>query len=81
MSCIPAIAFRIELKVVEYYEHQGTHMDAPMHFARGREDMASVPVNKLVGPGVVIDVQEKAANDPDYAVTVKDLQGINMSFH
>lgn len=54
-------------------EHGGTHLDAPIHFARGRETMDQVGLERLVGPVVVIDVSGKAAADRDYRVTVADV--------
>ena len=50
-------------------EHGGTHMDAPLHFARGQWDAAAVPVERLVAPAVVLDVRAKAAADRDYRLT------------
>ena len=54
-------------------EHGGTHLDAPFHFAGGGDDVASIPLDRLVLPGVVIDVSDAAAADPDYLVTVEDV--------
>ena len=54
-------------------EHGGTHLDAPFHFAQGGEDAASIPLDRLILPGIVIDVSEAAATDPDYLVTVEDV--------
>ena len=54
-------------------EHSGTHMDAPLHFAEGTDDAGAVPVARLVGPAVVIDVREQAARNADYRVTRADL--------
>jgi len=54
-------------------EHGGTHLDAPIHFARDRETMEQVPLERLVGPVVVIDVSGKAAADRDYRVTPADV--------
>ena len=54
-------------------EHGGTHLDAPFHFAEGGEDAASIPLDRLILPGIVIDVSEAAAADPDYLVTVEDV--------
>ena len=34
-------------------------MDAPIHFAKGRQTLDQVPVERLIGPAVVIDVREK----------------------
>lgn len=55
-------------------EHGGTHLDAPLHFARGQADAASVPLERLVGPAVVIDVSAKAAADPDYRLAPEDVR-------
>ena len=54
-------------------EHGGTHLDAPSHFAEGGDDAASVSLDRLVLPGIVIDVAEAAAADPDYQVTPEDV--------
>jgi kynurenine formamidase len=55
-------------------EHGGTHMDAPMHFAQGRNAADQVPLDRLVGPALVIDVTEAASRNADYQVTADDLQ-------
>ena len=54
-------------------EHGGTHLDAPFHFAEGGDDTATIPLDRLILPGIVIDVSEAAAADPDYLVTVEDV--------
>jgi kynurenine formamidase len=36
--------------------HVGTHIDGAMHGTDGMGDMASYPLNFLVGPGAVVDV-------------------------
>jgi kynurenine formamidase len=55
-------------------EHSGTHLDAPMHFAEGHWTNSDIPVDRLVGPVVVIDISPKAAADPDYRLTRLDVQ-------
>ncbi|MBI4539238.1 MAG: cyclase family protein [Gemmatimonadetes bacterium] len=55
-------------------EHGGTHLDAPIHFAEGRWTSDQIPLERLVAPGVVVDVSAKAEANPDYQVTVEDLQ-------
>lgn len=55
-------------------EHGGTHLDAPIHFARGRSTADQIPVRQLVAPAVVIDVSKKAAADPDYRLSVADVR-------
>ena len=55
-------------------EHGGTHLDAPIHFARGRRTADQIPVRQLVAPAVVIDVAKAAAADPDYRLTAADVR-------
>lgn len=50
-------------------EHGGTHLDAPVHFAEGAHDTADIPVDRLMGPAVVMDVGGEASADPDYRLT------------
>lgn len=54
-------------------EHGGTHLDAPLHFARDGDPADRVPLERLVAPAVVIDVDEAAAADPDYRLTADDV--------
>ena len=55
-------------------EHGGTHLDAPIHFARDRESAERVPLERLIGPVVVLDVSAKAARDADYRVSAADVR-------
>ena len=58
---------------MEFYEHMGTHIDAPYHFAEQGQRLHEIPPERLIGPGVVIDVADKARTDLNYAVSVLDL--------
>ncbi len=53
-------------------EHTGTHFDAPVHWATGRdgEDIAQVPPARLIAPAVLIDCAGQAAADPDFLLQV-----------
>jgi kynurenine formamidase len=55
-------------------EHGGTHLDAPYHFDRGGDAVDGIPLTRLVAPGVVIDVTDAAAADPDYRLAVADIE-------
>ena len=55
-------------------EHGGTHIDAPVHFARGRQAVHEIPLTRLIGDAVVIDVSAKALEDRDYQIRVADLE-------
>jgi kynurenine formamidase len=54
-------------------EHGGTHVDAPVHFAKGRQTVDAIPLERLVGPAVVVDVTRASADNADYLLTVTDL--------
>jgi kynurenine formamidase len=54
-------------------EHGGTHLDAPIHFHDDRHTVDEVPLDRLLGAAVVIDVRKQCAADPDYEVTPGDL--------
>jgi len=49
-------------------EHGGTHLDAPVHFSESGQDVAEIPLSRLVAPAVVVDAREVAAAGPDAAV-------------
>jgi kynurenine formamidase len=53
-------------------EHGGTHLDAPIHFAEGRQTADAIPLSSLVGPAAVVDVSDRAHRD--YLVSVADLR-------
>jgi kynurenine formamidase len=55
-------------------EHGGTHFDAPIHFFEGRHAAEEIPLQQLIGLGVVVDVSEACATDRDYRVRVEDLR-------
>src|SRR5688572_64168 len=55
-------------------EHGGTHIDAPVHFAQGKQSVDQIPLEKLVGAAVVIDVSDASGRDADYQITVQDFE-------
>ncbi len=57
-------------------EHSGTHFDAPVHWITGRdgEDIAQVPVSKLIAPAVVLDFSAQAAADPDFLLEIDHIR-------
>jgi len=54
-------------------EHGGTHVDAPRHFALARNTVDQIPLSRLIGQGVVIDISARAAGDPDTLLGVADV--------
>lgn len=55
-------------------EHGGTHLDAPVHFAKGKWTTDQIPLDRLTGEAVVIDVSANALKNPDYQVSVADME-------
>ena len=55
-------------------EHGGTHIDAPVHFAQGHQTVDQIPLDRLVGEAVVVDVTKAADADADYQVSVADFR-------
>lgn len=55
-------------------EHGGTHLDAPIHFAKQGRTADQIPLEQLVAPAVVIDIASKAAADRDYRLTTQDVR-------
>ncbi|HEV8428197.1 MAG TPA: cyclase family protein [Pyrinomonadaceae bacterium] len=55
-------------------EHGGTHLDAPVHFARGRATVDQLPLQQLMGSAVVVDVTAQCAKNADYLVSVADFE-------
>ena len=55
-------------------EHGGTHMDAPVHFAEGKNAVQEIPIDQLIGPAIVVDVSEQALKNRDYLIQVADFE-------
>lgn len=55
-------------------EHGGTHVDAPIHFAKNGRTIDQIPLHEWIGPAVKIDVTRSCAANRDYLLTVKDIE-------
>ncbi|MBB5211337.1 cyclase family protein [Microbulbifer hydrolyticus] len=55
-------------------EHGGTHVDAPVHFARNKLSVDKIPLEQLIGQGVVIRVADRIGKDRNYKISVADIQ-------
>lgn len=67
-------------QAVSFWEHTGTHLDAPAHFDEGNDTAEFIPAVNLYAPLVVVDISERAAEDPDAALTVDDLMEYESQF-
>ena len=59
-------------------EHTGTHFDAPIHWISGRDlphsSVDTIPAEHFVAPACVVVCSAQAAADPDYLLSVADLE-------
>ncbi|RSN54174.1 cyclase [Amycolatopsis sp. WAC 04182] len=57
-------------------EHTGTHLDVPVHWVSGKDghDVSEVPLRTLVAPAVVLDATARAAEDPDFLLSIDDIR-------
>ena len=53
-------------------EHGGTHIDAPIHFAKEGQTVDEIPLEHLIGQAIKINVSSKAFNNPDYLIGIDD---------
>ncbi|EKD42721.1 MAG: hypothetical protein ACD_73C00041G0001 [uncultured bacterium] len=63
-------------------EHGGTHIDAPVHFAKGKKTVDQLTPGELIGEGILIDLEDKIGGDSDYEISeadIKDWEKINGS--
>jgi len=61
-------------------EHGGTHLDAPIHFAKDRKTVDQIPLENLIGPAIVVDVSKEAMADPDYQISIQDFSNWEASY-
>jgi kynurenine formamidase len=52
----------------------GTHVDAPAHFVAGLRTVDQIDVREMLLPLVVLDIHAQVEADPDYTVTLDDVQ-------
>jgi kynurenine formamidase len=55
-------------------EHSGTHWATPNTFIKGATSADAVPVEKMIAPAVVIDIRDQAVQNPDYQLSVADVE-------
>ena len=54
-----SVSIRLESNDMSTAEHMVTHIDAPAHMYKGAKRLDEIPLEDLIAPMVVIDVQEK----------------------
>ena len=58
---------------VTFFEHTGTHFDAPCHFIEGQSTVDKIPADLLVRPIAVIDISERVGADADAVLTLEEV--------
>lgn len=52
------------MSTVYMWSHVGTHVEAPLHFLTKGGDTASLTIENLMGPAIVLDFRHKEVNEP-----------------
>lgn len=63
-----------QLWKITFYEHSGTHIDAPLHFSQDGLSVAELAPETLVCPLCVIDITAKARDDANAALDAEDIE-------
>ncbi|MEI6648726.1 MAG: cyclase family protein [Actinomycetes bacterium] len=58
---------------VSFFEHSGTHFDAPCHFIEGQSTVDQIPAQSLVRPIAVIDISERVGEDADAVLELEEV--------
>ena len=61
-------------------EHFGTHVDAPAHFAAGGLTVDLIPPDRLIRPGVMIDIHHQVLTSEDYRLTLADVTAFEAAY-
>jgi arylformamidase len=59
------------MSTVYLWSHVGTHVEAPLHYLAKGSDTAGIPIEKLMGPAIVLDFRAKGL---DEAITLEDVK-------
>ena len=76
---VQVAARRLYMNKFETPEHAATHVDAPVHFAEGKWAVDQIPIWRLAGPAVLLDVEDRVREsvrrgELDYLVSVADVR-------
>jgi arylformamidase len=59
------------MSTVYFWSHVGTHVEAPLHFLSDGGDTASLKIEQLMGPAIVLDFRHKQVNE---AITLDEIK-------
>jgi arylformamidase len=52
------------MSLVYMWSHVGTHVEAPLHFLADGGDTASIPIERMMGPAIVLDFRHMGVDEP-----------------
>ena len=65
----------LNLSAVSIGSHQGTHLDAPLHFLADGRPVDQVPLEQVIGPAILVDLTHKA---PESEIGIADLDVVEL---
>ena len=66
----------LTLHTVTMGTHQGTHLDAPLHFIEGGRPVDQVALGQTIGEAILVDLRHKADRS---TIEVSDLDGLDLA--
>ena len=57
--------------IFSMFAHLGTHVDAPLHFIEGTYGIDQVPLDRIIGPAVLMDFSHKSRGE---AITIEEVR-------
>jgi kynurenine formamidase len=63
-----------QLWKISFFEHSGTHIDAPLHFSKDGKSVAELAPESLICPLFVIDITAKARDDANATLEAEDVE-------
>ncbi len=59
------------MKTVYLWSHVGTHVEAPLHYLTEGGDTASLSIEQLMGPAILLDFRNKGVSEP---ISLEEMQ-------
>jgi arylformamidase len=67
----------VNVGAVQMGVHNGTHADAPFHFAPGAETIEKMPLETYLGDAAVVDLTQLFGTDPTRQITIADIESFS----
>jgi len=70
----------VSLMEIQWVDHTGTHVDAPLHFIAGGKTIDEMPLNATVGRARVIEIDDTESIKPEHLVPYRIRRGERILF-